>query len=447
MKGKLRQITPLQAPFISVKTQITMPGKTNGMPNIKYENRYVIAPSAKKIGTYIVNQIFGSDLVTQTEGLNIGWLMPTLKESLEECIYDKESFIYINKYDNKVYLEVIKKCNIANLEQVYDKIKSCDIIQDFDEFEDDYMLKRHIEIKDGTSTIEFSAYQKDKKETSWIKINLDKLNNLIGTDYKRKYVLPYEVIINLDIGEEFFKDSTKLLNEEMNIINTIAEEIEKTKTRIVTTQHYQTSDITNSWRPGGTTYNVQTMSVGKLNDYFTLMPGDKEHQVFEFLQGDIRIEQYQNAFKFYDYQIIQMAGLSPSSFGYEKDAYMNKTNVELSANASEMTIEAIKTQLESQINHLIENIIKLQQLLDTTENTLPVDLSWDYGSNERFDDEAKLERLKQIQQVMLIPYKTKARIVEPMLKQIMDSEVDEDNLERLLEDYKDENIEINYGEL
>ena len=447
MKGKLRQITPLQAPFISVKTQITMPGKTNGMPNIKYENRYVIAPSAKKIATYIVNQIFGSDLVTQTEGLNIGWLMPTLKESLEECIYDKESFIYINKYDNKVYLEVIKKCNIANLEQVYDKIKSCDIIQDFDEFEDDYMLKRHIEIKDGTSTIEFSAYQKDKKETSWIKINLDKLNNLIGTDYKRKYVLPYEVIINLDIGEEFFKDSTKLLNEEMNIINTIAEEIEKTKTRIVTTQHYQTSDITNSWRPGGTTYNVQTMSVGKLNDFFTLMPGDKEHQVFEFLQGDIRIEQYQNAFKFYDYQIIQMAGLSPSSFGYEKDAYMNKTNVELSANASEMTIEAIKTQLESQINHLIENIIKLQQLLDTTENTLPVDLSWDYGSNERFDDEAKLERLKQIQQVMLIPYKTKARIVEPMLKQIMDSEVDEDNLERLLEDYKDENIEINYGEL
>lgn len=447
MKGKLRQITPLQAPFISVKTQITMPGKTNGMPNIKYENRYVIAPSAKKIGTYIVNQIFGSDLVTQTEGLNIGWLMPTLKESLEECIYDKESFIYINKYDNKVYLEVIKKCNIANLEQVYDKIKSCDIIQDFDEFENDYMLKRHIEIKDGTSTIEFSAYQKDKKETSWIKINLDKLNNLIGTDYKRKYVLPYEVIINLDIGEEFFKDSTKLLNEEMNIINTIAEEIEKTKTRIVTTQHYQTSDITNSWRPGGTTYNVETMSVGKLNDFFTLMPGDKEHQVFEFLQGDIRIEQYQNAFKFYDYQIIQMAGLSPSSFGYEKDAYMNKTNVELSANASEMTIEAIKTQLESQINHLIENIIKLQQLLDTTENTLPVDLSWDYGLNERFDDETKLERLKQIQQVMLIPYKTKARIVEPMLKQIMDSKVDEDNLERLLQDYKDENIEINYGEL
>ena len=447
MKGKLRQITPLQAPFISVKTQITMPGKTNGMPNIKYENRYVIAPSAKKIGTYIVNQIFGSDLVTQTEGLNIGWLMPTLKEALEECIYDKESFIYINKYDNKVYLEVIKKCNIANLEQVYDKVKSCDIIQDFDGFEEDYMLKRHIEIKDGTSTIEFSAYQKDKKEASWIKINLDKLNNLIGTDYKRKYVLPYEVIINLDIGEDFFKDSTKLLNEEMNIINTIAEEIEKTKTRIVTTQHYQTSDITNSWRPGGTTYNVETMSVGKLNDFFTLMPGDKEHQVFEFLQGDIRIEQYQNAFKFYDYQIIQMAGLSPSSFGYEKDAYMNRTNVELSANASEMTIEAMKTQLESQINHLIENIIKLQQLLEETENTLPVDLSWDYGSNERFDDETKLERLKQIQQVMLIPYKTKARIVEPMLKQIMDSEVDEDNLERLLQDYKDENIEINYGEL
>lgn len=447
MKGKLRQITPLQAPFISVKTQVTMPGKTNGMPNIKYENRYVIAPSAKKIGTYIVNQIFGSDLVTQTEGLNVGWLMPTLKQSLEECIYDKESFIYLNKYDNRVYLEVIKKCNIANLVQVYDKIKSCDIIQDFDGYDDDYMLKRHIEIEDGTSTIEFSAFQKDKKEASWIKINLDKLNNLIGTDYKRKYVLPYEVIINLDIGEDFFKDSVKLLNEEMNIINTIAEEIEKTKTRIVTSQHYQTTDITNSWRPSSTNFNVETMSVGKLSDYFTLLPRDKEHQIFEFLQGDIRVEQYQNAFKFYDYQIIQMAGLSPSSFGYEKDAYMNKTNVELSANASEMTIEAIKTQLESQINHLIENIIKLQQILETTENTLPIDFSWDYGLNERFDDEAKLERLKQIEAVMLLPYKTKARIVEPMLKQIMDSKVDEDNLERLLEDYKNENIDINYGEL
>ena len=82
MKGKLRQITPLQAPFISVKTQVTMPGKTNGMPNIKYENRYVIAPSAKKIANYIVNQIFGSDIVLEAEDYNINWLMPTLKEVL-----------------------------------------------------------------------------------------------------------------------------------------------------------------------------------------------------------------------------------------------------------------------------------------------------------------------------------------------------------------------------
>lgn len=447
MKGKLRQITPLQAPFISVKTQITLPGKTNGMPNIKYENRYVIAPSAKKIATYIVNQIFGSDIVTQTEGLNVGWLMPTLKNSLEECIYDKESFIYLNKYDNRVYLEVIRKCNIANLVQVYDKIKSCDIIQDFDGYDDDYMLKRHIEIEDGTSTIEFSAYQKDKRNDDWIKINLDKLNNILGTDYKRKYILPYEVIINLDIGEDFFKDSVKLLNEEMNIINTLADEVEKTKTRIVTSQHYQTTDITNSWRPSSTNFNVETMSVGKLSDYFTLLPGDKEHQIFEFLQGDIRVEQYQNAFKFYDYQIIQMAGLSPSSFGYEKDAYMNRANVELSANASEMTIEAIKTQLESQINHLIENIIKLQQLMETEVNALPIDFTWDYGANERFDDEKKLETLKKVESVMLLPYETKARIITPILNKLLDDDIDEDKLERLLEEYKRENIDINYGEL
>ena len=42
-----------------------------------------------------------------------------------------------------------------------------------------------------------------------------------------------------------------------------------------------------------------------------------------------------------------MAGLSPATFGYEKDAYMNTANVDLSANASEMTIEGYKKTIRT----------------------------------------------------------------------------------------------------
>ena len=71
MLGNLRHFNPLEAPYINVKVKVVSPGTTNGKPNIKEEDRYVLAPSAKKIGTYIRNQLFGSDLLTQTEGLNI----------------------------------------------------------------------------------------------------------------------------------------------------------------------------------------------------------------------------------------------------------------------------------------------------------------------------------------------------------------------------------------
>ena len=157
MEGKIRDSYLLQSPFIRVKAKVTMPGTTNGIPNIKEEDRFVIAPSAKKIATYIKNQLFGSDLVTQTEGLDINWLMPTLGKALEEAVYDKEAFIYIHKFNNKVYLECLRKCQIHNLVQKYDKVISCDIIQDFDGEEVEYSLKRHIEIKgDGTSTIQLT---------------------------------------------------------------------------------------------------------------------------------------------------------------------------------------------------------------------------------------------------------------------------------------------------
>ena len=179
----------------------------------------------------------------------------------------------------------------------------------------------------------------------------------------------------------------------MVLINTLAEEIEKTKTRIVSSEHYMTGDIATSWQPKNTSYDVQTLNVGTLQDYFVMFPSDRDHHFFEFLQGDIRTKEYEDTFKFYDYQIIQMAGLSPASFGYEKDAYMNVANVDLSANASEMTIEAIKRQLEPQINRLIENIIRLQQTQEITENLIPSEISWEYGANERIDDMKKIEIL------------------------------------------------------
>mgnify|MGYP006923262703 CR=1 FL=1 len=148
--GKIKQAEIFEAPYISVRAKVVQPGTTNGKSNIKYKEEYVVAPSGKKIATYIRNQLFGSELITETEDLNINWLMPTLSEALEKAIYQTESFIYLHKYNNKVYLECVKKCDIHNLVQRYDKIISCDIIQDFDDGEDyDYSLNRHIELKDG----------------------------------------------------------------------------------------------------------------------------------------------------------------------------------------------------------------------------------------------------------------------------------------------------------
>jgi hypothetical protein len=447
MDGKIRESNLLQTPYIKIKVKVTYPGKTNGVPNIKEEDRYIVAPSAKKIATYIRNQLFGSDLVTQTEGLDINWLMPTLGRSLEEAIYDKESFIYIHKFDNKVYLECLHKCQLHNLVQKYDKIISCDIIQDFEGEEADYSLNRNIQINgDGTSVITFKAYQKEKRQNEWLEIPLSKFNRITGNDYKRIYNLPYEPIVNIDTGQEFFKDSEKLINQEMIILNTFAEEIEKTKTRIVTTQHYQSGDIAGSWQPSSNMYDVKTIEVNHLQDYFTLLPGDKEHQMFEFLQGDIRHNSYVESFKFCDYQIIQMANLSPATFGYEKDTYQNVASIDLNANITEMTIEAIKKQLEPQINKLIENIVKLQQSQGITENEIPVELDWDYGANERFDDMKKLDVLKKIQSTSTVPYSVKAKIITPILNKLIDEPTDE---ESLVKAYREEErqTQLEYEEL
>lgn len=447
MEGKIRESGYLQAPFIKIRTTITMPGSTNGIPNIKEEDKYVVAPSAKKIATYIRNQLFGSELITQTEGLDVNWLMPTLGKSLEEAVYSKESFIYIHKFDGKVYLECLNKNQIHNLVQKYDKVISCDVIQDYEGKEGDYSLVRHIEMKDdGTSIMKMEAFEKGKKDDKWLPMPLWKFNKLTDNKYKEIYNLPYQPIINIDIGQEFFRDSEKFLNEEMHIFNTFAEEIEKTKTRIVTTQHYSSGDIASNWKPSNNMYDVQTITVNNIADFFTLLPGDLEHQLFQHIQGQIRYKEYIESYKFCDYQIIQMANLSPATFGYEKDAYQNVANIQLNANLTEMTIEAIKRQLEPQINKLIENIVKLQKSQKMTENLLPLELNWDYGSNERFDDMKKLDVLKKMQGVGSIPYSYRAKIMTPILNKLIDEPTTDEDLVKA---YKDEEKEmtIKYEEI
>ena len=445
MEGKLRHFNPLQAPYIKVDVKVTNPGMTNGKPNIKTEERYVLAPSAKKIGTYIRNQLFGSDLLTQTEGLDINWLMPTLGEALELSVYERESFIYIHKFDNKIYLECIKKCDIHNLVQKYDKVYSCDIIQDFEGKEYDYELKRHIEMENGNTTLTFTPFKREKNTNKWVEMSLQAFNEINNTEYERVYELPYEVLINIDIGQDFFKDSIKFLNEEMDIFNTLCQEREKTKTRIATTQHYQSGDIYSQWQPSSNIYDVKTLSVGGMQDFFTLLPGDREHAIFEYLQGNLRVTEYMDAFKFCDYQVIQMANLSPATFGYEKDNYQNVASVDLSMNLTEMTIEAIKKQIEPQVNHLIVNIIKLQELLNIQENKIPSDLVWDYGDNEKLDDDKKIKTIQAIQRTMAIPYNTRAKILTPILNKLIDETIDADGLTKAYNEER-EDIKINYEE-
>jgi hypothetical protein len=421
-----------------------MPGTTNGRSNIKYDKSYVVAPSAKKIATYITNQIFGSELLTQTEGLDINWLTPSLIEALEKAIYQKESFIYIHKYQGKVYLECLNKSDIHNLVQTFDEVQSCTIIQEYETKKDKYELHRRIRIENGTSIIEYMAYRTTKDDP--IRIRIEEFNSLFNTDYENIENKPYEVIVNIDTGQDFFRDSVKLLNEEMEVINTIAEEIEKTKTKIATSTHYQSGDITSNWQPRSSQYQVDTLNVKSMQDYFVLMPGDEDHQFFNFLQGDVRTEQYVATFKFYDYQIIQMAGLSPATFGYEKDSYMNTANVDLSANASEMTIEAIKRQLEPQINRLIANIIRLQEANEIEINKIPKELVWDYGVNERFDDMKKIAVLQRVNQVARVPYSVRAQVIAPILNKLIDKPVEAQTIAELIEK-EDNKMNIEFGEI
>ena len=157
-------------------------------------------------------------------------------------------------------------------------------------------------------------------------------------------------------------------------------------------------------------------------------------------------------FKFYDYQVIQMSGLSPASFGYEKDVYQNVDNVNMSKNPTDMTIEAIKRQITPAINLLFENIIKAQMSANITENQLPTTLNWDFGPNEKFGDMEKLKILRNIQGVASIPQSSKLKVVLPILNKLIDDDYVEGNkqeVDELLTELKGEqdDLSIRFGEV
>ena len=147
-----------------------------------------------------------------------------------------------------------------------------------------------------------------------------------------------------------------------------------------------------------------------------------------------------------------MAGLSPATFGYEKDAYQNVDSIDLSKNNSDMTIEAIKTQIEPQINHLLENIVKAQQANNIQVNLIPTELNWDYGANEKFNDMKKLQVLNRIQSVGSVPYSIKAKIIMPILNKLIDDDYVGKNsklIEELINANKEEEeeIQVKFGEV
>ena len=131
---------------------------------------------------------------------------------------------------------------------------------------------------------------------------------------------------------------------------------------------------------------------------------------------------------------------------------MNTDNVNLSKNNSEMTVEAIKTQIEPQINKLIENIVKAQKSQNIKANILPAELSWDYGLNEKFDDMKKLQVLSKVQNVAHVPYSLKVKIVMPIIKKLIDDDFvtnNEKDIDGIVEEYLKEKQDINiqFGEI
>ena len=147
-----------------------------------------------------------------------------------------------------------------------------------------------------------------------------------------------------------------------------------------------------------------------------------------------------------------MSGLSPASFGYEKDNYQNVDNINMNKNASDMTIEAIKRQITPALNNLFQNIIKAQYNYSIKENVLPTEFNWNFGANEKIEDLDKIRILRNVQGVSSVPQELKMKVVLPILKKIIDEPYAEENkkeIEEILNQLKNEreDLNINFGEI
>jgi hypothetical protein len=95
----------------------------------------------------------------------------------------------------------------------------------------------------------------------------------------------------------------------------------------------------------------------------------------------------------------------------------------------------------------------MQQTQDIKENIIPVtenSLSWDYGSNERFDDLKKIAVLRQIQGVASVPYQQKSKIIAPIIQRMLqDVEGADEVAKELQKSNKEEteSLKIEYGEI
>ena len=79
------------------------------------------------------------------------------------------------------------------------------------------------------------------------------------------------------------------------------------------------------------------------------------------------------------------------------------------------------------------------------KNKIPNDIQWDYGNNEKLDDDKKIRTLKQVESVIDIPYKTRAKIVTPIINKLIDEKVTNEDLVKEYQKEK-ESLKVVYEE-
>ena len=66
--------------------------------------------------------------------------MPSLREALETCVYCKEAFIYLHKFDDKVYVETIRPNQIFDLKQKFEEDEDLPVATDDITLDEDQVM-------------------------------------------------------------------------------------------------------------------------------------------------------------------------------------------------------------------------------------------------------------------------------------------------------------------